>query len=80
MGGRMSVRVYMSKNVSISVTVSPNNGVFTGIFTCRRVAREDAERAVYSRLHLHVTGEYNRQQAGISCQNHRNVAHHPVYT
>ncbi len=43
------------------------NGVFTGIFSCRHVACEDAGRAAYSQLSLHVTGEYNRQQAGISC-------------
>ncbi len=65
---------------AISECVSTNNGVFTGIFTCLRVACEDAERAAYSQLHLHVTGEYNHQQAGISCQNHRNVARCPVYT
>ncbi len=37
-----------------------NNGVFTGFFTCRHIACEDAERAVYSQLCLHITGEYNR--------------------
>ncbi len=42
-----------------------NNGVFAGVFTCRCVACEDTARAAYSKLHLHVTGEYNRQQAGI---------------
>ncbi len=57
-----------------------NNGVFTGAFTCRHVACKDIRQATYSQLHLHVTGEYNRQQAGISCQNHRNVARRPVYT
>ncbi len=57
----------------------PNNGVFTSVFTCQHVACEDADRAAYSQLHSHVTGEYSRQQAGISCQNHRNVAHCPVY-
>ncbi len=56
------------------------SGVFTGVFTCRHIACEDPDWAAYSQLHLHVTGEYNRQQAGISCQNHRNVACHPVYT
>ncbi len=50
------------------------------VFTCRCVACEDAGRAAYSRLRLHVTDEYDRQQAGFSCQNHRNVARHPVYT
>ncbi len=44
------------------------NGVFTGVFTCRCVACEDAGRAAYSQLHLHVTGKYYRQQTGISCQ------------
>ncbi len=52
------------------------NGVFTGVFTCWRAACEDAGPAEYSQLHLHVTGDYNRQQAVISCQNHWNVAHH----
>ncbi len=42
-------------------------GVFTGVFSCRRVASEDAGRAAYNQLHLHLTGEYERQQAGISC-------------
>ncbi len=42
-----------------------NNGVFIAIFTYRRVACEDAGPAAYSQLHLHVTGEYNCQQAGI---------------
>ncbi len=47
-----------------------------------RVACEDqdAGRAAYSQLRLNVTGECNRQQAGISCYNHRNVARCPVYT
>ncbi len=44
-----------------------NNGVFMGILSCRCVACEDAGRAAYIQLHLHVTGEYNRQQAGVSC-------------
>ncbi len=39
-----------------------------GVFTCRRVACEDTGRAEDSQLRLHVTGEYNRQQAGISSQ------------
>ncbi len=39
------------------------------------VACEDARRAAYSQLCLHFSDEYNRQQAGIGCQNHRNVAH-----
>ncbi len=57
-----------------------NNGVFTDVFTYRHAACEDTERAAYSQLHLQVTGEYNRQQAVISSQNHRNVECHPVYT
>ncbi len=57
-----------------------NNGVFKGVFTCRRAACEDAERAAYSQLRLHVTGEYNRQQAGISSQTTEYVARHPIYT
>ncbi len=44
-----------------------NNGVFTGVFSCWRVACEDAGRAAYNQLCLHITGEYNRQQASISC-------------
>ncbi len=56
-----------------------NDGVFSGVFTCRLVACEDAGQAVYSQLHLHVTGEYNRQQVGISSQTTEYVAHHPVY-
>ncbi len=54
-------------------------GVFEGVFICRHVVCENAERAAYSQLRLHVTDEYNRQQAGISCQNHRNVARCSVY-
>ncbi len=51
-----------------------------GVFTYQRVAcEENAGRAAYSQLRLHVTGEYNHQQACISCQNYRNVALHPVY-
>ncbi len=57
-----------------------NNGVLSGVFTCRRVACEDAGWAAYSQLHLHITGEYNRQQAGISSETTEYVAHHPVYT
>ncbi len=57
-----------------------NNSVFTSVFTCRSVACEDAGRAVYNQLRLHITGEYNRQQTGISYQNHRNAARCPVYT
>ncbi len=64
----------------VSTSCWNNNSVFTGIFTCQRVTCEDAGLAAYSQLCLHVTGEYNRQQAGISRQNHRNVAHRPVYT
>ncbi len=66
----------MSKNYNQKFDI---NGVFTGIFTCRHVACEDAGRAAYSQLRLHITGECNQQQAGISCQNHRNVARRPVY-
>ncbi len=51
-----------------------------GVFTYRCVACEEAGRVAYSQLLLHTTGEYNCQQGGISCQNHRNVARHPVYT
>ncbi len=53
---------------------------FTGVFTFQNVACKDAGRAAYSQSRLHVTGEYNRQQAGINWQNYRNVARHPVYT
>ncbi len=56
------------------------NVVFTGVFTCRHVACEDAGRAAYNQLRLLVTGEYNRQQAGISSQISEYVARHPVYT
>ncbi len=41
---------------------------------------EDAGRAVYSQLRLHMTGEYDRQQAGISYQTTEHVARRPVYT
>ncbi len=51
-----------------------------GVFTCRCVACEDAGRAAYSQLCLHVTGEYYRQRAGISSQTTEYVARHPVYT
>ncbi len=50
------------------------------VFTCRCVACEDAGRAVHSQLLLLITGEYNRQQAGISSQTTEYVARHPVYT
>ncbi len=60
-------------------TLLHNNGVFTGVFTCRCAACEDAGRAAYSQLRLHITGEYNRQQAGISSQTTDYVARHPVY-
>ncbi len=56
------------------------NGVFTGVFTCQRVACEDAGRAAYSQLRSRVTGEYNRQQASISSQTTEYVARHLVYT
>ncbi len=49
-------------------------------FTYHLVACEDAGRAMYSQLHLHVTGEYSCQQAGISSQTTEYVARHPVYT
>ncbi len=61
-------------NVITQFTYETNNDVFTGVFTCQRVTCEDAGQAAYSQLCLHVTGEYDRQQAVISCQNHRNVA------
>ncbi len=50
-----------------------NNGVFTVVFSCWCVACEDTGRAAYSQLCLHVIDEYDRQQAGISCEisNHR---------
>ncbi len=35
---------------------------------------------MYSQLRLHVTGEYNRQQAGISYQTTEHVARCPVHT
>ncbi len=54
--------------------------VFTGVFTCQRLTGEDAGRAAYSLLRLHVTGEYNHQQAGISSQTTEYVARYPVYT
>ncbi len=57
-----------------------NNGVFMAIFTCRHVAYEDTGQAACSQLHLHVTGKYNCQQAGINSQTTEYVAHHPVYT
>ncbi len=50
---------------------SPNNGVFTAVFIHRHAACEDAGQAAYSQSYLHVTGEYNYQQAGISCYNYR---------
>ncbi len=50
-----------------------------GVFTRRRVACEDAWLAAYSQLRLHVTGEYDRQQAGISSQTTEYVARHSVY-
>ncbi len=56
------------------------NGVFTCVFTCRRVACEDTKRAAYSQLCLYVTGEYNHQQGGISSQTTEYIACHPVYT
>ncbi len=56
------------------------NGVFMVVCSCWHVACEDVGRAVYSPLCLHVTGEYNRQQAGISSQTTEYVAYHPVYT
>ncbi len=45
------------------------NGVFTGVFTCQHVACEEAGRAAYSQLRLHVTGEYNRQVSVVKPQN-----------
>ncbi len=57
-----------------------NNGVFTGVFSCWHAACEEAGRAAYSQLCLHVTGEYNHQQACISSQTIEYVARHPVNT
>ncbi len=51
-----------------------------GVFTCQRVACEDAGRAVYNISRLYITGEYNCQQAGISSQTTEYVARYPVYT
>ncbi len=56
------------------------NSVFMGVFTCRHVACEDAGRATYGQLHLHVTGKYICQQAGISSQTTEYVAHWLFYT
>ncbi len=56
------------------------NRVFMSVFSYWCVACEDAGWAVYSRLRLHVTGEYNCQQAGTTCLTIEHVAHHQVYT
>ncbi len=40
--------------------------VFSRPFLVADVAYEDAGRAAYSQLRLHVTCEYNHQQADIS--------------
>ncbi len=70
----------------VTALMSPNNGVFTGVFSCWHVACEDAGWAEYSQLRLHVTGEYNCQQAVswyqlLNCyQTTEHVSHHPVYT
>ncbi len=71
-----------SKKISGSFdnNLSKINSVFTSVFTWWRVACKDAGRAAYSQLHLHVTGEYNCQQAGIRSQTTEYVARHPVYT
>ncbi len=71
---------YLFLFLSIITLKDHNNGVFTGIFTRQCVACEDAGRAAYSQLRSHITGEYNRQQAGISSQTTEYVARHPVYT
>ncbi len=42
------------------------------------VACENAGWAAYSQLHLHVTGEYSRQQTSINSQTTEYVARHPV--
>ncbi len=57
----------MLRNLII-LRFAANDSVFTGVFTCQRVACEDAGRAAYSQLHWHVTGEDNRHQAAISSQ------------
>ncbi len=42
--------------------------VFSRAFLVADVVQcEDAGRAAYTQLHLHVNGEYNCQQAAISC-------------
>ncbi len=67
------------ENAEIKILIMEvNNGVFAGVFTCRRVACEDdAGWAAYRRLH--VTGEYNRQQVGISSQT-QNMLHTAQFT
>ncbi len=65
---------------SLFAPIHPINSVYTDVFTCQHVACEGAGWAAYSQLRLHVTGEYNRQQAGISSQTSEYVARHPVYT
>ncbi len=57
-----------------------NNGVFTGVFSCWCVVCKDTGWAAYSQVRLHVTGEYNHQQAGISYQTTEHVACRPIYT
>ncbi len=55
-----------------------------GIFSCWRVACEDAGQSAYSQLRLKVTGEYNRQQAGTSylivIKSQNMLQRCPVYT
>ncbi len=53
-----------------------NNGVFTGVFSCWCVACEYAGWAANSQLRLHVTGEYNYQQASKS----QNMLHTVQFT
>ncbi len=56
-----------------------NNGVFTGVFTCQRVACEDAGRAAYGQLRLHVTGEYNHRKL-VSVVKPQNMLHASQFT
>ncbi len=58
---------FIKKYHNFSSNMHNINSVFTGVFNCWCVACKNVERAAYSQLRLHITGEYNRQQAGISC-------------
>ncbi len=55
------------------------NGVFIGVFSCWHVACDNAGQTAYSQLRLHITGEYNHRQAGISSQTTEYVACRPAY-